>query len=269
MDPRVMFKAYFNPGVTDLVVDLTMRGSKSHHDPHDFLVGNQALFADPRALKVQTTTIAALSQVNHLMDHTVVASPKLSLMFTNETDVAVWRRKMTNMRRQGPECMISKIAWRHGHHQPEVWALPEALPSQLRADRIEERRRRRPVGAGAYLAEFTVTVAGALGLHPDQTLTDLLNHINTSLGRTLQHGTTDKALQPDQFFEERDGAGGWNGILVYRLTNGMETRHLHSMIHGGSTSIGGADSPITAFNPKANATCHARPRSGGQPGGRQ
>ena len=232
-------------------------------------MGNQALFADRRALKVETATIAALSQVNHLMDHTVVASPKLALMLTNETDVTVWTRKITNMRRQDPECMMN-IAWRQGHHQPEVWALPEALPSQLRADRIEERRRRRPVGAGAYLAELTtITVAGALGPHPDQTLTDLLNHINTSLGRTLQHGTTDKALQPDQFIEERDGEGGWNGILIYRLTNDVETRHLHSMIHGGSINIGGAESPITAFNPKVNATCHARPRSGGQPGGRQ
>ena len=131
MDPRVMFKAYFSPGVAELVVDLTIRGIRSHHDLQDFSVGDPALFANPRALKVETTTIAALSQVNHLMEHTVVASPKLALMLTNETDVAVWTRKITNMRRQDPECMINEIAWRHGHHQPEVWALPEALPSQL------------------------------------------------------------------------------------------------------------------------------------------
>ena len=72
------------------------------------------------------------------------------------------------MRRNDPENANSKVTWRAGHHQGNVFSVPEALPAQVRADRVEERRRRRPAEVGAHLAELiTITLTGSLGPRPN------------------------------------------------------------------------------------------------------
>ena len=42
-------------------------------------MGDQSLFADPAALKVEVSSMAALCKVNARMEHTLVVSPRLGL----------------------------------------------------------------------------------------------------------------------------------------------------------------------------------------------
>jgi hypothetical protein len=191
-------------------------------------------------------------------------------MLPSHTVATTWIQRLTAMRQADPERAIAQITWRSNHHQGKVWALPEALPPQVRADRSEEQLRRRPVGVGAYLAELmTVQVTGSLGPHPEQTLTEILQKIFVALSRPLPHGEPEHSLRPDQYIAQRDGSGMWDGILVFRLESVTEIVHLCSMLHGATLSIGGDESLITAFNPRVNATSSRLASSGGWRGGRQ
>lgn len=254
----------------ELAVDMAIRSIKAHRDLQEFLVGDQRLFADPAALRVEVTSIAALVMVNPLMEHTLVVSPKLGPMLVGGHSQETWTKRITDMRRRDPECAITRIAWRKNHHQGNIWALPEALPAQTRADRIEEGRHRRPNGANAYLAELvTINVVGSMGPCPAQLLDSFRAQIHTALGRTLHPGSTDRALLPGQYLEERNGDGCWNGVLVLRLSNTVEAAHICQMLHGASVEVGQSLSTVTAFNPRFDATNSRQPRSGGRRGGRR
>ena len=141
--------------------------------------------------------------------------------------------------------------------------------AQVRADRVMERRRLRPAGVGAHQAELiTITLTGSLGPRPDQLLLDILAQLNTALSRTLQPGTADRALFPDQYQEERHGDGHWSGVLLLRIPCPTETVHLCTTLHGATLDMDNDQTMITAFNPRVDAT-HSRLRRSGDRGGGQ
>ena len=214
--------------------------------------------------------MAALQSVRNLMEQTLVVSPRLALAVASSTNQSLWTTALTDGRRNDPENAITKVTWRTGHHGGNVFAIPDALPSQVRADRIEERRRRRPAGVGAHLAELiTITLTGPLGPRPDQLLLDILAQINTALARTLQPGAAEQAFFPDQYQEERHGDGMWSGILVLRISCPTETAHLCSMLQGATLDIGDDHTNITAFNSRMDTTNSRLSRAGDKGGGRR
>jgi len=197
-----------------------------------------------------------------------VISPKLVLMIPRVTCQETWTTQLTAMRNRCPEVAIRRISWRKGHHEGAVWALPQVLPAQERADRVEEGRRRRPGGMHVYLAELlTITINGSLGPQPDVLLTEFLTQVRTALGRALARGRPESALYPDQYLEERGGDGAWNGVIVLRLTSSTETARLCELLHGAVVDIGGSFSTVTAFNPRVDATGSRLRRAGGRGGG--
>jgi hypothetical protein len=257
-----MYRIYFQEGTSDLVLDGAIRSLKSHAELRGFLVGDQRLFADPAALRIEATSVTALAQFNPLMDHTVVVSPRAALMLVGSSTQEEWTSKLTEVRNRNPECAITKVSWRTGHHDGNVWALPEALPSQIRADRVEEGRRRRPRGAFAYFAEIlTVTVTGPQGPNPNQLLLVVLSQVQVALGRALQPAQPDDTLLPDQYREDRNGDGDWTGVLSMRLVCPVEIRQLHAMLQGALVEVGSTHAVVTAFNPRVDS-------SSGAPGGR-
>lgn len=206
-DKRVLFKVYFLPGVTDLALEVAANSSRAYPDLEEFAVGSQQLFADPTAMKVDFTSLDALRPVQNLIAQSVVISPKLALMIPRVTCQETWTTSLTAMRNRCPEVAITRISWRKEHHEVAIWAHPQVLPAQARADRVEEGRRRRPGGMHVYLAELlTVTINGSLGPQPDVLLTEFLAQIRTALGRVLARGRQDSALHPDQYLEE---SWGW------------------------------------------------------------
>jgi len=214
--------------------------------------------------------VAALSKIRTMAEGVVVVSPKMGLLIPDGRDRDEWTRILTDTRNRDPECAITKLSWRSGHHEGAIWALPEALPSQTRADRIEEGRRRRPVGANAYLSELvTISVTGAMGPNPDLLLSELLTLIQRVLGRPLHHGIADRPLLSDNYVAERGGDGNWNGILVLRLVQPVEALHLCDMLHGAVVEIGPVHTPISAFNPRVDSTRSSLQRSGNRRGGRR
>ena len=266
-DKRVLYKVYFQPGVPDILLDVTTRHLRSHRDLEEFLIGCERLYADPTALRIEVTSMSALLRIRQLAEQLVIVSPRLALAVPSDTRQSQWTETLTNIRRNDPENAVSKVTWRAGHHQGHVFAIPEALPAQVRADRVEEQRRRRPAGVGAHLAELiTVTLTGSLGPRPDQLLLDVLAQLNTALSRTLQPGAADQALFPDQYREERHGDGQWSGVLTLRIPCSTETVHLCTMLHGATLDIGSDQTMITAFNPRVDAT-HSRLRGSGDRGG--
>ena len=202
-----------------------------------------------------------------LAEQLIVVSPRLALAIASDARQSQWTAALTAIRRNDPENAISKVTWRAGHHQGSVFAVPEALPAQVRADRVEERRRLRPAGVGAHLAELiTITLTGSLGPRPDQLLLEILAQLNTALSRTLQPGTADRALFPDQYQEERHGDGQWSGVLLLRIPCPTKTVHLCTMLHGATLDIGNDQTMTTAFNPRVDAT-HSQLRGSGDRGG--
>ena len=269
-DRRALFKVYFEEGTTDLALDVAVRGIKAHKDLGQFLVGNQRLFSDPAALRLEVTAISSLTPVNALMEHTLVVSPKLALMLADGSPQDEWTRRLTELRRNDPENAISAICWRSGHHGGAVWALPEALPAQSRADRVEAGRRRRPIGTQAYFADLvSVSIQGSLGPSPNLLLTQILTQIQTAVNQQLQAGQPERALPPYHYSAERDGEGNWSGSFALHLPSDAEIRHICEMLHGAVLEIGQTLTPIAARNPRMDSTASRLRSSGDRRGGRQ
>ena len=88
--------------------------------------------------------------------------------------------------------------------------------------------------------------------------------------RTLHHNALTRRYfpVPDHYAEERRGDGNWNGKVVLCLSSPIETARMCGMLNGASVEIGFAYSPITASNPRVDATNPRRSRTGEHGGGR-
>lgn len=166
---------------------------------------------------------------------------------------------MTAMQLRSPEEMVRRISWRHRRRDLSTWALPQALPSRVSADAVQARRRRRPAGTAGYLLEtFTLTLMGELGPDPDDLLSQLIDRIRTLLTRPISRAQDGQNLQPDEFHDYRKGDGSWAGSLRLRIVSDIETRHVHTLFHGGTVQIAGTYTPINCFSPRIDASAHLR-----------
>ena len=248
-DQRVLYKGYLKPHATDLEVDLAIAALRGHTSLCHFVVGDQRLFADPAALKVEVTSLSTLPIINTHMDQAVLVSPRLLLMTTSKSQ-DMWLQLLTGMQRDTPDEMVRRVSWRGNRHGQQTWAIPQALPSRVSADQVNARRRRRPAGAASYLQQILViTVVGGLGPEPDSLLLLIVDKISSLLGRPVTQGGDPGNLQPDEFHEYRGGDGVWAGSLRLRITDVEEAKHTHALLHGAVADIAGAFAPVSCYSP--------------------
>ena len=83
-DKRVLYKVYFQPGVPDILLEVTIRHLLAHRDLEEFLIGSEKLYADPTALRIETTSTAALLRIRVLAEQLIVVSPRLALAIASD-----------------------------------------------------------------------------------------------------------------------------------------------------------------------------------------
>ena len=83
-DTRVLCKIYFQPGVPDILLEVTIRHLLAHRDLEEFLIGSERLYADPTVLRIEATSTTALLRIRMLAEQLNVVSPRLALAIPSD-----------------------------------------------------------------------------------------------------------------------------------------------------------------------------------------
>ena len=253
-DHRLLFKVYLSQQMPALATGIAIAALRTAPELQHFLIGEQRLYADPTALRVELPNLEAMAEITNMFEQAVVVSSRLLLIHT-VAEGREWNRILTAMHQQNPEHAVQRLTWRRGHNDGGVFALPEALPARVTADRAMARGRRRPAGIARHQEELvTLAVRGPLGPCPETLLTELVAQVQLALGRPLARAPGDNGLQHDHFRERREGNGTWDGSLVLRLQSLDDTRNLYALAQGAVLDIGGATSTVHCSNSRLDAT---------------
>ena len=157
---------------------------------------------------------AAVPQINQLVEHMVMVSPRLGLIHSRHS-AEEWTEALTAMHHTDPEVCATLVTWRRPHHRPQLFASPEMLQTRATATRRAAQTRSRPSRLVRYRHDLlTISIRGPLGPDPDQLLVAVLQQVHSGLGHSLVQGKGEHELDTPTFWDPRDPKGAWTGTLI-------------------------------------------------------
>ena len=237
-DPRLVLRLYFHATASPLHMTTYIRHLREHTDLCRFAIGSESLYADPAARRVEFTSTDAVPQINQLVEHMVMVSPRLGLMHSRHS-AEEWTAALTTMHHANPEVCATLVTWRRPHHRPQLFAAPEMLQTRATATRRTAQTRSRPSRLMRYRRDLlNISIRGPFGLDPDQLLVALMQQVHACLGRPLVQGKGEYELDTHMFWDPRDPKGAWAGTLTLYLPDLAETAAEHALLEGATLQIG-------------------------------
>ena len=242
---RLTFTGYFDARVvSDLDVQLYIRGLRSKAELHGALIGSLGLFNDRAALLMEFGHVSAVQDVLDSIDGIALVSPRLALISTPHLPER-WSQILTQQTTADPTTAISCIRLRPSQHGGRPWAKPEILPSQLRSLKAKATYR---ASSGISPLRSTLRVSDLATGRREDIMLSIVQQMAATVQVPFRFNDGNSVMKAYDCKPKRDYMGHWEGTIEFECGTHEELQAIYRRFHNNGIEMSGTCAIVEVEN---------------------